>query len=90
MIHYQVLYWRDIPAQVKVHAGRRPSAHALPPRFQVAIDRIAMQEGLSGSDAYLELWQWSEKREFDGDIEALLSQLTREGDAAIERDEEAA
>ena len=50
MIQYQVLYWRDIPVQIKLFAGRRPSSHTLPGRFQLAIDRIAMQEGLVGTD----------------------------------------
>ena len=63
MIQYQVLYWRDIPAQIKLFAGRRPRSHTLPARFQLAIDRIAMQEGLVGTDAYLDQWHWSEKQE---------------------------
>ncbi|MCY4605746.1 MAG: virulence factor, partial [Gemmatimonadetes bacterium] len=59
MIQYQVLYWRDIPVQIKLFVGRRPSSHTLPDRFQLAIDRIAMQEGLVGTDAYLDQWHWS-------------------------------
>ena len=47
MIQYQILYWRDIPVQIKLFVGRRPSSHTLPGRFQLAIDRIAMQEGWS-------------------------------------------
>ena len=35
MIHYQILYWRDIPAQVKIYSSkRRPTSHALSSRFQ--------------------------------------------------------
>lgn len=78
MIQYQVLYWRDIPAQIKLFAGRRPSAHALPARFQLAIDRIAMQEGLVGTDAYLDQWHWSAKQERTGDPEAVLQTILRE------------
>ena len=32
----------------------------LPDWFQQEIDRVAMEEGLIGSDAYLEQWAWSE------------------------------
>ena len=78
MIQYQVLYWRDIPAQIKLFAGRRPSSHALPARFQLAIDRIAMQEGLVGTDAYLDQWHWSAKQERAGTPEAVLQAILRE------------
>ena len=52
-----VVYWRDIPAQVIVRAGRRTARRALPARFQAAIDQAAMRAGLSGSDDYLEHWR---------------------------------
>lgn len=51
-----VISWRDIPAQVRARAGRRRAASELSPRFQAAIDRVAMNAGLAGSDAYLEEW----------------------------------
>jgi hypothetical protein len=78
MIQYQILYWRDIPIQVKIFAGRRPRSHQLPDRFQTWIDRIAMQEGLTGTDAYLDQWQWSEKQERAGEAETVLKMLLRE------------
>jgi hypothetical protein len=87
MIHYQVLYWRDIPAQIKVYAERRPTSVALSSRFQVAIDAVAMQQKITGTDAYLEFWQWSEKREWQGEPEqaanALLQQVEQEGDQVL-------
>ena len=78
MIQYQVLYWRDIPAQIKLFTGRRPRSHALPARFQLEIDRIAMQEGLVGSDAYLDQWHWSAKQERAGTPEDVLQTILRE------------
>ncbi len=78
MIQYQVLYWRDIPAQIKLFTGRRPRSHALPARFQLAIDRIAMQEGLVGTDAYLDQWHWSAKQERAGTPEDVLQTILRE------------
>ena len=73
-----VVYWRDIPVQIKVFAGRRPRSHQLPTRFQTWIDRIAMQEGLTGTDAYLDQWQWSDKQQREGAAEAVLETLLRE------------
>ena len=35
--------WRDIPAQVLLGKGRTAERHALPERFEKAIDRAAMK-----------------------------------------------
>ncbi|MCZ6676672.1 MAG: virulence factor [Candidatus Poribacteria bacterium] len=78
MAIYQVLYWRDIPAQVRVYAGKKAISRPMPDRFQIEIDRIAMKEGLVGSDDYLEQWNWTEKRERPGDTEAVLNALLQE------------
>jgi hypothetical protein len=50
----------------------------MPNRFQVAIDRTAMEEGLAGSDDYLDEWQWTKKMERPGDPEGVLSALLQE------------
>ena len=85
MIQYQILYWRDIPVQIKLFAGRRPRSHTLPARFQLAIDRIAMQEGLVGTDAYLDQWHWSAKQERAGTPEDVLPALLREAEEEGDR-----
>jgi len=78
MAVYQILYWRDIPAQVRVFGGKRPVSRPMPDRFQAEIDNIAMVEGLANNDAYLEQWNWTEKRERPGEPDALLEELIRE------------
>lgn len=78
MTDFQILYWREIPAQVRVFDGRRPLAKELPPRFQVIIDRVAMDEGLAGTDDYLTQWQWTERQQREGEPAALLEVLVDE------------
>lgn len=78
MVQFQILYWREIPVQIKVFAGRRPLSSQLPEHFQTAIDRIAMQEGLIGTDAYLEQWHWSPKTERSGTAQQVLDELLAE------------
>ncbi len=51
------VYWRDIPAQVIIKAGRVSAKRQLSDRFQEAIDRAAMRSKLHGTDAYLEEWR---------------------------------
>ncbi len=90
MAEYQVLYWKDIPAQVRVFDGKRRVARQMPRRFQEAIDRQAMKEGLAGSDAYLAHWQWSERRQRPGEPQAVLLALVKDLERAYdERDRKA-
>jgi len=54
---YQILYWRDIPAQVRAGARKDRISRPLSERFQAAIDAAAMVAGKSNTDDYLEEWQ---------------------------------
>ena len=87
MAQYQILYWREIPAQIKVYEGSKAVSRPLPDSFQQAIDRVAMAEGLIGSDAYLDEWHWSHKLERPGTtgevLEALLQEIEKEHGAII-------
>ncbi len=70
MAKLTIVYWRDIPAQVIVKAGRRSVAkRELALRFVEAIDMCAMRSGLAGTDAYLEEWRKAEAVEVGDDIE---------------------
>ena len=81
MATYQILYWHDIPAQVRAKdAGGRASA-PLPERFQEAIDQAAMAAGLIGSDDYTEAFRWGEQQERAGTAREVAEALTAELDA---------
>lgn len=75
MAELTVLYWRDIPAQVIVKAGRKSARRELSPRFQEAIDLAAMRAKLTGTDAYLEEWRRAEPEPCDDDLEAAADAL---------------
>ena len=70
MAQLVIVYWRDIPAQVIVRAGRVTAKREMPPRFAAAIDSAAMRAGLTGTDAYLEGWRRAEPISCGDDIEA--------------------
>ncbi len=72
---YQIIYWRDIPAQVKVRAGRMRLARPLSDRFPVAIDEAAMRAGKTNSDDYLAEWRNGSWLEGEGDPDRLLEAL---------------
>ncbi|MEM5501075.1 virulence factor [Ahrensia kielensis] len=66
-----IVYWRDIPAQVIVKAGRRNVAkRELSLRFTEAIDMCAMRVGAKDSDAYLAEWRKSDPVPVGDDLEA--------------------
>src|SRR5260370_40905321 len=75
MTSIQVVYWRDIPAQVKARSGRLRAAKPLADRFQEAIDAAAMRAGLTQSDDYLAEWRTSEAENRVGDPEAIVAAL---------------
>ncbi|MDE3176532.1 MAG: virulence factor [Pseudomonadota bacterium] len=78
MASLTVLYWRDIPSQVIVKAGRQSAKRELPERFIRAIDAAAMRAGASDTDAYLADWRRAEAVPCGDDLEA-------EAQAAAER-----
>ena len=65
-----IVYWRDIPAQVIVKAGRKSAKVQLSERFEKAIDRAAMRAKLTGTDAYLEHWRRGAPADCGDDMEA--------------------
>ena len=70
MAQLQIVYWRDIPAQVIVKAGRRNVAkRELSLRFTEAIDMCAMRTGAAETDDYLAEWRRADPVEVSDDIE---------------------
>ncbi|MEM7720644.1 MAG: virulence factor [Pseudomonadota bacterium] len=71
MAQLQIVYWRDIPAQVMVKAGRRNQAkRELSLRFTEAIDMAAMRTGAAESEDYLAEWRRGDPVDVGDDLEA--------------------
>lgn len=85
-----VVYWRDIPAQVIVKAGRRTAKRQLSERFEQAIDRAAMRAKMTGTDAYLEQWRRADPvpcgDELEAEAEAASNALEAEFTAELLRE----
>jgi hypothetical protein len=81
MASYQILYWHDIPVQVRAKGAGGRVSKQLPPRFQEAIDQAAMAAGLIGSDEYTEAFRWSDAQERDGSAEEVAAAVAGELDA---------
>lgn len=85
MTRYRILSWGEIPAQIKViEDGRPPLSIPLADWFAQEIDRVAMRDGLIGSDDYLERWKWSADVERSGSAEEVGADVLREIEAEWE------
>ena len=82
MARFQILYWQDVPSLVKAFADDGTSvSRQLDAWFQQEIDRRAMAQGLVGSDAYLEAWNWGEADERPGTVDEVLDAVEQELEA---------
>jgi hypothetical protein len=81
MARYQVMYWKDIPSQVKAEDDGGTAKAMLADRFQQAIDAAAMADGSTGTDAYLEGWGWAKKQERAGSAQEVVSAVVAEIEA---------
>ncbi len=70
MAQLTIVYWRDIPAQVIVKAGRQAAKRQLSERFEQAIDRAAMKAKLRDTDSYLAEWRRAAPVTCGEDLEA--------------------
>ena len=78
-VKVQIIYWRDIPAQIKLRtADRQRISRSLPERFAVAIDEAAMRGGLTGTDDYLAQWRATEWQKQEGEADAVADMLVAE------------
>jgi hypothetical protein len=85
MATYQILYWRDIPSQVRARGDGGRVSKQLPQRFQDAIDQAAMAAGLIGSDDYTNAFHWGASQERDGSAEEVAAAVVAELDAQHHR-----
>jgi metal-responsive CopG/Arc/MetJ family transcriptional regulator len=78
MAFYQILYWQDIPSQVKVWDDFDEIKIELPQKFITKIDQAAKEQGLTGEDDYLNQWRWSEEQERLGTVEEVAETVKNE------------
>ena len=84
MATYRILYWLEIPSQIKATDDLDEVTVQLDSRFMERIDQLAAQRGLQSTDDYLAQWHWSEEQEREGAAEdvarAVKQELETDGD----------
>jgi hypothetical protein len=71
MATYRVLYWQEIPSQIRAEDDEGDVNVALSPKFMARIDALAAARGLEGADDYLAQWHWGEDQEREGSAQAV-------------------
>jgi hypothetical protein len=81
MATYKVLYWQEIPSQIKAEDELEDVTVQMPDRFQEQIDLMAARRGLQDADAYLAQWKWSEEEDRAGSAEEVAEAVKAELEA---------
>jgi 5-methyltetrahydrofolate--homocysteine methyltransferase len=79
---FQVLYWQDIPSEVKVWDDFDEIKVSLEPRFADRIDASAQRQGMISQDAYSAQLRWSDAAERAGSPREVLDSVRKELESA--------
>ena len=78
MASYKVLYWQEIPSQVRAEDESTDVNVELPQKFMARIDAMAAERGLTAADDYLAQWHWSDEEDRDGTAQEVADAVRRE------------
>jgi hypothetical protein len=83
MTTYKILFWQEIPTQIKAEDDVEDVNVMLDGKFMAQVDILAAKLGLQSADDYLAQWKWSEEQECEGSArevaEALKTELEAKG-----------
>jgi hypothetical protein len=83
MTTFKILYWQEIPTQIKAEDEVDDVTVMLDDRFMKQVDILAAKRGLQSADEYLAQWKWTEEEEREGSArevaEALKTELEAKG-----------
>ena len=78
MALYQVLYWQEIPSQIKAWDEADDVKLDLGVKFTEKIDAAAQARGLTSTDDYLAQWKWGDEEEREGNPQEVVDSLKKE------------
>ena len=84
MARYRVIHWRQIPSLVEAFDGDEVVRVPLSQRFQDLIDAVAVREGASESEAYLDGWGQGPDLDRAGPAQVVAEQVAGELEAGFQ------
>jgi hypothetical protein len=80
MATYKILYWQEIPTQIKAEDDFEDVTVMLD-ELMAKVDILAAKRGLQSSDDYLAQFKWSEEEEREGSAPDVAAALKAELEA---------
>jgi hypothetical protein len=81
MATYRILYWQEIPSQIKAEDDADEVTLPMDARFMERIDLMAAHRGLQAQDDYLAQWNWSDEVEREGTAQQVADAVKAELEA---------
>jgi len=81
MATYRILYWQEIPSQIRAEDDADEVTLPMGPEFMEQIDLMAARRGLQEQDDYLAQWKWSEDEEREGSAQEVAEAVKMELEA---------
>ena len=81
MATYRILYWQEIPSQIKSEDDADEVTLPMDAKFMERIDLMAARRGLQGQDDYLAQWKWSDEEEREGTAQEVAEAVKAELEA---------
>ena len=81
MATYKILYWQEVPTQIKAEDALDDVTVQLDGRWMERIDRLAGERGLQGADDYLAQWRWSAEEDRPGSAQEVAEAVKAELEA---------
>jgi hypothetical protein len=81
MTTYKILYWQEIPTQIKAEDEVDDVTVMLDDKFMKQVDILAAQRGLQSADDYLAQWKWTEEEEREGSAQEVAEAVKAELEA---------
>ena len=81
MAKFKILYWQEIPTQIKAEDDTDDVTVMLDEKFMKQVDDLATRRGLHAADDYLAQWKWSEEEEREGSASEVAAALKAELEA---------
>ena len=81
MAIYKILFWQEIPTQIKAEDDLDEVTMMLDGKFMAQVDILAARRGLQSTDDYLAQWKWSEEQEREGSAHEVAESLKAELEA---------
>jgi len=81
MATYKILYWQEVPTQIKAEDDSDDVTLMLSPRFMEHVDLLAARRGLQSADDYLAQWKWSNEAKREGSAQEVAEAVKAELEA---------